>query len=217
MSKHTPKTLETGNAHARQRRCAEGYGVKTLRLMRAAKARGMHLRADGALVLPTGKVHDSKPHNGRKRVNLAIDGENSTISVARIVCFLAHGEPPTPNSVTDHIDGDTLNDAPENLRWATYSENTRNSRFSRKKTFEQAAAEACTGIPTNALKEGVVKELAEAIVGERIRTEIRGYKDYTQRCRWCDIALHADPPENHKPFCLFTWASTALASFKEKD
>ncbi len=133
-------------AAVRQRRCPEGYGVRSLRLMRAAKERGMHLRTDGSLVLPTGKIHSSKPSWGRRRVNLSIDGETTVVQAARIICFLAHGEPPTASCVADHIDGDTLNDHPSNLRWATYSENTRNAHYSRNKTWEQKAIEACAGM-----------------------------------------------------------------------
>lgn len=114
--------------------------------MRIYKQRGMHLTKDGKIILPTGKIAESKPQNGRYRCNLSVDGKPLMIMNARIICFLAWGEPPTPTSVADHIDGDTLNDSPENLRWATYSENTRNNVYTREKTWEHKCIQACGGI-----------------------------------------------------------------------
>ncbi len=142
-------------------RCPEGYGVKSLKLLRAAKARGLHINDEGALILPTGKAHAGVPQNGRRRFNLSIDGERCTIQTARVVCFLAHGEPDHPCRVVDHIDGDTLNDHPDNLRWATYSENLRNSEENRSASLSrtQACLDACAGIPTEQL--GSVADLVE--------------------------------------------------------
>lgn len=133
-------------AGVKARRCPEGYGAKSLRILRAAKDRGMHLREDGRVVLQTGKLHSSTPQWGRNRIGLSIDGERIIVQTARAVCFLAYGDPPAPSSVVDHIDGNTENDHPANLRWATYSENTRNSVYNRQKTWEQLAVEACRGM-----------------------------------------------------------------------
>ncbi len=141
MSKH--KGRQPG---AKAKRCTDGYGVKSVRIMAKAKERGLHLNAGGQIVLPSGKVHQGTPQWGRDRINLSIDGERVLISTARVVCFLAHGNPPHPTSVADHIDGNTLNDHPDNLRWATYSENTRNTSFARSETWEMKAIRACTGM-----------------------------------------------------------------------
>lgn len=116
------------------RRCPEGYGVKSLRMMRTLREAGrLSLDADGRVILPSGKTHNGTPIDGRDRVNLFLNGERCTCQTARVVCFLEHGEPPEPNSVVDHIDGDTLNNKPENLRWASYSENTTNTEDNRKR------------------------------------------------------------------------------------
>ena len=131
----------------KQRRCPEGYGTKSLKILLAAKKHGLHLRADGKIVLPTGKVHEGTPQDGRERITFSVDGERITIAVARVVCFLAYGDPPEITSVADHINGDTLNDHPDNLRWATYSENMLNNYCTREKTQEQRAIEACADIP----------------------------------------------------------------------
>ena len=84
--------------------------------------------ANGTLILPTGKVHDSKPQEGRDYVHLSIDGEVCTIALARITCYLIYGEPPDESYVADHIDGNTMNNYYTNLRWATYSENLRGAK-----------------------------------------------------------------------------------------
>jgi len=153
--KHTPKTGP---------RCPEGYGVKSLRLLRAAKERGLRINGDGTLTLPTGRVHSGTPQDGRNRVNLSIDGERCTIQTARVVCFLAHGEPDHPCRLADHIDGDPQNDHPDNLRWATYSENLRNSAENRtaEESRIQACLDACAGIPTEQLQAGCVVLMSDA-------------------------------------------------------
>jgi hypothetical protein len=145
---------------AKAKRCTDGYGVKSVRIMAKAKERGLHLNAGGQIVLPSGKVHQGTPQWGRDRINLSIDGERIVISTARVVCFLAHGNPPHPSSVADHIDGNTLNDHPDNLRWATYSENTRNTSFARSETWEMKAIHACTGM---ADPQAEIADLREAV------------------------------------------------------
>lgn len=59
---------------------------------------------------------------GYKSVSLKIDGKNKKFLVHRLVCEAWHGRP-FPNAVTAHGDGTKTNNKPENLRWATPSEN----------------------------------------------------------------------------------------------
>lgn len=158
MSKH--KGRQPG---AKAKRCTDGYGVKSVRIMAKAKERGLHLNAGGQIVLPSGKVHQGTPQWGRDRINLSIDGERVLISTARVVCFLAHGNPPHPTSVADHIDGNTLNDHPDNLRWATYSENTRNTSFARSETWEMKAIRACTGMADPQAEIAVLREQVQTL------------------------------------------------------
>jgi len=148
---------------AKAKRCTDGYGVKSVRIMAKAKERGLHLNAGGQIVLPSGKVHQGTPQWGRDRINLSIDGERVLISTARVVCFLAHGNPPHPTSVADHIDGNTLNDHPDNLRWATYSENTRNTSFARSETWEMKAIRACTGMADPQAEIAVLREQVQTL------------------------------------------------------
>lgn len=122
------------------KRSNEPYGRKSLRVLRRAKERGLRLMEDGSIILPTGKKHAGTPQWGRDRINLSVEGERITIQTARVVCFLAHGEPPDERCVVDHIDGNTLNDSPENVRWATYADNTIN-REARREADEEDRTE----------------------------------------------------------------------------
>lgn len=49
--------------------------------------------------------------------------EIASVSVHRIVATAFHGEPPTKEHVTDHIDTNRQNNRPDNLRWVTRLEN----------------------------------------------------------------------------------------------
>lgn len=49
-----------------------------------------------------------------------------TLWLHREVCRRAHGAPPGPAFVADHLNGDSLDCRRENLRWATLSMNAKN-------------------------------------------------------------------------------------------
>lgn len=61
-----------------------------------------------------------------RRYILSIDGH--THKVARMVCEAFHGEAPD-GTVCTHLDEDSQNNRPENLRWATQKENLAASGF----------------------------------------------------------------------------------------
>lgn len=50
----------------------------------------------------------------------------ATFSLARFVCWQAHGEPQGDRNVADHINRIRNDDRPENLRWVTQKENIHN-------------------------------------------------------------------------------------------
>lgn len=47
--------------------------------------------------------------------------------IHRTICEAWHGPPPTPNHGVNHIDGDKLNNHPDNLEWVTPEQNTKHS------------------------------------------------------------------------------------------
>lgn len=51
------------------------------------------------------------------------DRTPSCVLVHRLVCAAFNGPPPTASHEVAHCDGDSLNNVPSNLRWATHAEN----------------------------------------------------------------------------------------------
>lgn len=89
--------------------------------------RGMCLNKDGQIVLPGGKIHPGKTIcSGYKRISVAFNKRWTSVNVARIICWLSHGPPPTERHQVDHIDRNRGNDDPANLRWVTAKENQNN-------------------------------------------------------------------------------------------
>lgn len=90
--------------------------------------RGMRLSPDNRVITPMGHRNPVRPttrRSGYWKTTLTLDGVTEVFTTARIVCWLAHGPPP-PNGVVDHIDGNSRNDHPRNLRWVTQGENCAN-------------------------------------------------------------------------------------------
>lgn len=69
---------------------------------------------------------------GYKTTTLTLYGVKHRISMHRVVFALAYGR--WPDGVIDHIDGDPQNNSLSNLRDVTQSENSRNSRMSKRNT-----------------------------------------------------------------------------------
>lgn len=60
--------------------------------------------------------HDNGNHQMRTSI---YNGDiRKTLSKARVICIAAHGLPPADKQFVKHINGDTLDDSPENLQWA---------------------------------------------------------------------------------------------------
>jgi predicted XRE-type DNA-binding protein len=56
------------------------------------------------------------------------DGFGGAVKRATIICCAFHGPKPFPLAEVAHWDGNSKNDAPSNLRWATHSENIKDTK-----------------------------------------------------------------------------------------
>jgi hypothetical protein len=85
---------------------------------------------DGIEVSSKGRIRSAK---GVVRYGSSTSGGYKSICVKRkpiavhnLICSAFHGPQPTPEHTVDHIDGDTINNCIENLRWATKREQATN-------------------------------------------------------------------------------------------
>ena len=70
-----------------------------------------------------------------ERVQLRIDGKQKNFYVHRLVA-MAYLEDFHPSLDVNHIDGDTLNNALDNLEVLTHSDNIKHSYWMREKTYK---------------------------------------------------------------------------------
>jgi hypothetical protein len=87
---------------------------------------------------------------------LAVMIHRKSISLHRIICELFHGPAPSLKHVTAHTNGIKSDNRAENLRWATYKENTEDARGHGTLLFGTKA-------PANKLKEQEVLEIKAAL------------------------------------------------------
>ncbi len=148
------------------KRIPEGYGTRSLAVLRESVKRGLRLEGD-SVVLPSGRKTKGTMGTGKyayHSIHIGANGKHCKVTRARVVCYLAHGEPPAPHYVADHINGDPHDDRPENLRWATYADNVCNNAATRSGGISpqrvQACIDALAGIPDPA---AYIKAMREAI------------------------------------------------------
>lgn len=151
------------------RRIPEGYGSRSLTILRESVKRGLRLAKDGSIILPSGRRTRGRQGSGRypyRSVHIGANGKHCKVSSARVICYLAHGEPPAPHYLADHINGDPLDDRPENLRWATYADNLCNGEANRADGVSPQRVQEClaalAGIPDPA---AALKAAREALRG----------------------------------------------------
>lgn len=93
--------------------------------------------------------------SGYLTVWLYADGVRKTSMVHHVICRSFHGEPEIDDPQVRHMDGDRLNNAPENLQWGTRSDNmqdaikdgsfAKGSRHGGSKLDERAVREILEG------------------------------------------------------------------------
>lgn len=95
---------------------------------------GYWIKNDGTQVLT---IKNEKYHNisiaesgGYKNIRLCINGKQEAFKMNRLIAEVFGGESVSPDKVVDHIGGDTLNDAFENLEIVDHIENVRRGKVS---------------------------------------------------------------------------------------
>ena len=68
-------------------------------------------------------IHQPTTNSGYKRVELYVKGKRVFWTTSRLALTVFVGPSPSPEMQAAHIDGDRLNNAVGNLRWATPKEN----------------------------------------------------------------------------------------------
>jgi hypothetical protein len=63
------------------------------------------------------------------RLSMRKNGKDVNRTVHSVVCETYYGKPDFPKPVVRHLDGNSLNNAPENLDWGTYSQNNADKNF----------------------------------------------------------------------------------------
>ena len=109
---------------------SDGRIRRTERIITNKRGRKMHLKE----IIMKPEI----THNGYQRVGLYAHGRLYHKRVATLVAEAFLGTKPTGTEI-DHVDGDKLNNTPENLRYVTHRENVNNpvTVAKRKATFEK--------------------------------------------------------------------------------
>lgn len=109
---------------------SEGRIRRTERIITNKRGRKMHFKE----IIMKPEI----THNGYHRVGLYVNGRLYHKRVATLVAEAFHGAKPIGTEI-DHVDGDKLNNTPENLRYVTHKENVNNpvTVAKRKATFER--------------------------------------------------------------------------------
>ena len=79
----------------------------------------------------------SRETDGYLRLTLRKDGKDVNCTVHKLVCIAYYGEPPFQKAVVRHLDGNSFNNAPDNLDWGTYSQNWDDAKFHGNKIHEK--------------------------------------------------------------------------------
>lgn len=95
--------------------------VSSLGRVKTTRRHELVIRKDGISYL---RVRGERIHSINMAGNYPMVSVNDqTYLVHRLVALAFFGEPPFPDAVINHKDGDKTNNAPENLEWCSCSEN----------------------------------------------------------------------------------------------
>jgi len=90
---------------------------------------GLRASSLGRIWLPESKTHRTKPRYGQwyenkgKAKYIIFIKRWGTLRVARLVCLAFHGKPPKDKPMCLHIDENSRNNKPGNLKWGDNTEN----------------------------------------------------------------------------------------------
>lgn len=132
--------------------------------------------------LDNGETRLIKPFDSGGYLSVSISTNNNSQRkyVHSLVCEAFHGERPSKGHVVAHYDGNSINNAPDNLRWATYKEN----EYDKKRHGKYLIG---TQLPFAKLNEKLVEEiLLEWSAGGKIKPIARRNK-VTQQCIQCVV------------------------------
>jgi len=124
---------------------SEGGEVRSVERVCHYKWRGQPKKR----VFPSTLLRAAISSNGYKLVTLSKGNVKKSFMVHRLVCEAFHGVRPHPKMDVAHADGDRMNNAASNLRWASRKENMEDTRRNGR-----LAIGSCNG--TAKLNEGLV-------------------------------------------------------------
>lgn len=81
-------------------------------------------RSDGSTQRSSGRILAQKMGKKYLAVGLSKQGVGRVWNIHHLVCEAFHGQKPDAKSVVRHLNGDRLDNRPENLKWGTAAENT---------------------------------------------------------------------------------------------
>lgn len=81
------------------------------------------VRSDHSKYGKVGLLRPKRTQSGYHRVSLFRDGKMHSFAVHRLVLLVFVGPPPSPDSVTRHLNGKRLDNRVENLAWGTVQDN----------------------------------------------------------------------------------------------
>ncbi len=74
------------------------------------------------------RVSESIGSNGYPFIGFILGSKKKTMPVHILICLAFHGRKPLPSMATRHLDGNKVNNKPDNLCWGTYAENEADKR-----------------------------------------------------------------------------------------